>query len=194
MNYRRLFLALELSSEVKTLLAEQQDYLKQRLNDLELRMTQSSSLHLSLVFLGATPEYKLAGIQQAMAFACRNLYSFWLKTAQLNAFPSRQRPSIIWTGVEGDLEQLKTLEARLSAQLGDLLNLEKRVYQPHITLARIKRFGHSENIYRALEQAEAFRSVSWELKSVKLFESRLEPEGPRYQIIHSEPLRFYKAK
>jgi 2'-5' RNA ligase len=184
----RLFLALELSSEVKTLLEEQQLYLKHMLEPDWFRFSDSSSLHLTLLFLGLVFEDKVSGITQAISFACRRVPTFSLATGQMGAFPSLQRPSVIWTGVEGDLEALKTLQIRLRQQLSGFAANEDHTYQPHLTLARVKQFGKNESISNALLAAPSFKPENWEINRVQLVRSLLKPEGSQYQVLHSEPL------
>ncbi len=188
MTQVRLFLALELSPEVKTLLEEQQLYLKHRLEPTWFRFADSSSLHLTLVFLGQVSENKVAGIKQAISFACRRLSTFSLSTGQLGAFPSLQRPSIIWTGIDGELEALKTLQTRLSQQLSGFAPQEDRAYHPHLTLARIKQFGKNESISNAIMAAPTFKPANWQIDRVQLMSSLLKPEGSQYQVLHSETL------
>ncbi|MCA9838941.1 MAG: RNA 2',3'-cyclic phosphodiesterase [Trueperaceae bacterium] len=181
----RLFLALELSQDVKTQLQKQQDYLKKALEPSWFRFANSQNLHLTLIFLGEIAETKLSGIKQSMAFACRKQTSFWLSTDQLGAFPSLHRPSVIWTGVSGELEPLKNLQHRLSQQLTNLYQKEK-AYHPHLTLARVKSFGKNQQIAEILSEAPQFQAVSWQLSQVHLYESKLKAEGSQYQILHSE--------
>ncbi len=100
-----------------------------------------------------------------------------------------EEPRTVVAGVDGDLEPLTDLFARLQKSLATIgYKPEKRPFHPHVTLARIK---GAKNLDRLIERvAEAKRNDYGYLQvnEIQLMMSDLEAEGPFYTPLQSFPL------
>jgi RNA 2',3'-cyclic 3'-phosphodiesterase len=181
----RLFIALPLPNEVKTVLQTQQDSLKLHLSqhDQSIRWTTSEQWHLTLAFLGATNRERLPSIQNAMERAAKPIEAFRLETTSLGAFPSLRRPSVLWLGVGGDVGMLQTLQFRLSEALSGMIEPDDKPFKPHLTLARLKQFGLGKEVTEAFSQTTTPKQA-WSISELCLYQSILESSGARYNIIH----------
>jgi RNA 2',3'-cyclic 3'-phosphodiesterase len=186
----RLFIALPLPSEVKTVLQTQQDSLKTHLNehDKNIRWTKSEQWHLTLVFLGATNRERLPQIQSAVERAAKPINAFDLETTSLGAFPSLRRPSVLWLGVEGEVGTLQTLQLRLSEALSGMIEPDDKPFKPHLTLARLKQFGLGKEVSQAFAETTPTKTA-WTVNELQLYQSILKPDGAEYYIIHNVALQ-----
>lgn len=183
----RLFIALPLPKAVVDLLQSQQEALKAALPNTRIRWSDPAQLHLTLVFLGEVAARDLPLVTQGVTFACRRIQPFRLETAGVGAFPSLRHPSVLWTGMTGDAEVLEGLHARLVGQLEGLYKPDKRTFKPHLTLGRVRQFGHDELIGNAMAALEE-STVSWQVEEVKVYSSSLKPTGAVHEAQHTVTL------
>ncbi len=182
----RLFVAIDLPSEVKALLAELQAQL--RIRTEAVRWSDPQGTHLTLKFLGNVPRVGVDAVVDGMCGAAQLHQRFQLQTGQLGMFPNTRRPRVVWLGVEGDtatLAQLQSNVERFIAPLG--FPTEQRSFSPHLTLGRtVKDPASSElaSIGEAVSRTEVPRVIPWDVREVILMRSELGPRGARYTPLH----------
>jgi len=147
-----------------------------------VRTVDDASLHVTLPFLGDTPERLVPDVIAAAERAVVGTASFAWSIRGLGAFPSRDRPTVVWAGLEptGACERLA---ARLADELEAVADLgfvrETRRYHPHLTLARIK--GRPPRDLADLLRTHAQTMFgSYEVDHIELMQSELTPGGPKY--------------
>lgn len=163
----RLFIAIPLPTEVKTLLTSLRTTLP------GCRWVDQEQMHLTLHFLGDAEEHLLTGLQAMMAQLTTP--AFFLSTGTPGTFPSPRAPRVLWLGLSGS-EPLRQLHAELSAGLVHLgLTVENRPFRPHLTLARLRETPAAA-VAQWLHQAPP-APVSFAVEQVTLFASTLQPGG-----------------
>lgn len=186
----RLFVALELPEDVKQVLGTIQH--NTQAARLPIRWVAPDSIHLTLVFLGETRDDRLQQIGTALHTALADQHGLNLSTGELGMFPSWRRPQVVWVGVGGEIDKLTALQAHIAQALVTLGSpRESRPYTAHLTLGRVARTatpGERTNITRSLQHASLPEHHTWRVETVTLFESRLGPEGPRYNTRDTIPL------
>ena len=188
----RLFVACELSQEVKEALARLQAELRPR--HLErLRWVRLEGIHLTLKFLGETPADKVPAIERALAEAATGVGPFALSLGELGTFPDprRGRPRVIWVGLSGELQPLAELQKRLETSLAGLgFAPEERPFSPHLTLARVPPEQVASLAPRIQEAIAAVRvsKVAQRVTEVSLMRSILQAGGAVYQKVAAWPL------
>ena len=181
----RLFIAIELVSEVRAVLAEARRRLERQ--PLAMRWVDVESTHLTLKFLGATPANRVEAIHGALQTAARLHAPFTLSTGRLGVFPRPREPRVVWIGVEGEVPRLRALQAdveRLVAPLG--YPTEKRPFSPHLTLGRTAKTANPRElaaIGAAVAASEVERTAAWPVGSIVLMRSDLHPGGARYTTL-----------
>lgn len=141
------------------------------------RWVRPEHLHLTLAFLGDTDEVDVPRVEDALLEAALGVGPLDLTAAGLGAFPDLERARVLWAGVEGDVDRLRDLQARLVASLSAAgFPLEDRGYSPHITLARSRL-----PVATTLSSGAATRFGNWLAEEARLVESHLEASGPRYE-------------
>ncbi len=189
----RTFIAADIPDEAREGLAL---FLSQlRTIGLEkLRWVQPEAMHLTLKFLGEIDQEKVGRVLAAMSESCNGASTFGLSTGGLGCFPNRRSPQVVWLGLEGDMEPLGVLQAKLDGELHNTagLPLENRPFRPHLTLARVRR-GASEaerrQIWEGIEATPPPEVITWQVPQLSLVHSTLLPQGPQYRTLGSAPLR-----
>ncbi len=133
----RTFIALDLDDSIRSILGGVIGQMAQELPPI--RWVDPQGIHLTLAFLGDLTDEQVAKARQAAEAAAQQAAPFSFRLSHLGVFDSSRYPRVIWVGINepsGALQQLHRL-------LGGELELrgfavEKRVFSPHLTLARIK--------------------------------------------------------
>ncbi|USG67309.1 RNA 2',3'-cyclic phosphodiesterase [Brevibacillus ruminantium] len=182
----RLFVALEIP-EVAAQYIEQVQ--KQVRGEIRAERWQSlHNLHLTLHFLGEVEEKLVPDISRDMDIVSEIIPPFTLKVGGFGAFPTWERPRVLWLGLRGQIEPLKQLHLLLGKRF-DLhpgLSYDQKLYRPHITLARGPKTGPQG--VPAAEWNERFLSSEppeWQVTRFHLFRSELRPEGAKHSILYT---------
>jgi 2'-5' RNA ligase len=152
-----------------------------------LKPVAADNLHLTLKFLGDTPESRIAEIGQVVTRAAAQVAAFDVRLVGLGAFPNAQRPDVIWAGFESN-DTLRTLAVALESTLEPLgFRRESREFKPHLTLARVKA-KPPPALFKLLADHPATDFGSVHIASVKLFQSELQRGGPTYTVLATAKL------
>ncbi len=193
----RAFLAVLLDSSLRAQLAACQRSLQKRLAphvdcSVRIQWVREDALHLTLKFLGDIAESQVDEIKRViepiMERACRLTIEF----RRIGVFPDARAPRILWAGppASAAAAALAQMGEAVDQAVGELgFPTERRPFQPHLTLARVKEGGRSvgQALLRtaALDQAESIGSL--EVTAVHLMRSELLPVGARYESLWSVP-------
>lgn len=167
----RLFTAIVIPQSVAQRLARLQPQ-----PCLGLRLVKVQQIHLTLHFLGDT---SLAVVQQELQGISGS--AFELTIDRLGSFPTAGRSTTLWAGLQ-DSKPLRELHSEIEARLVVAgYRPEKRAYRPHITLARCSHEVPTQVIQDFLAQQSTLVPMTFAVKEVVLFSSRLSEVGPTYQ-------------
>lgn len=154
---------------------------------LPVRWVEPEKLHLTLKFLGETPEGRVPAAEEAMVEAAATSGPFTLKLAEVGAFPDLKRPRVLWLGF-GESERLLSLQAELEGRLAHRgFAQEDRPYHPHLTLGRVKGRGRFE-VLTGLAEKHPPSPEPIPVNAICLMESKLSPAGPSYRVQRRAPL------
>ena len=139
---RRLFVGVPIPEAVAALLASVTAPFAT--SGLAARWERSESMHITLHFIGATADALLEPIANAMARAADGVAAHAVSLASVGAFPTLERPSVIWAGLAGETGALAALQERVAAALDPLgIPRETRPFHPHVTIGRVRRVARS---------------------------------------------------
>jgi 2'-5' RNA ligase len=147
-----------------------------------VRWVRLDGLHLTLRFLGPTPESRIAALGEAIHTAAAETGRIGLQIAGSGAFPSHGRPRALWLGIADGADRLGTLAGRVEEAL-ELAGWqrEERPFRPHLTLARADGVRSGPDAVAALAAAVGDTSIDARLDRIVLFES-ITGSGPaRYE-------------
>ena len=174
----RLFAAVPLPDPARTQILELLG--KLRGDGWPVRWVHDEGLHMTLKFFGEVAHDRLDVIGEALRYAASGAGALGLRLAELGAFPSRNRPRVLWVGIEGPpaLELLQDRIERGSEAIG--FPPEGAPFQPHVTLGRVRE-GQRLPPQGLETHANGFERVSFVANELVLYESVLTTGGPRYE-------------
>jgi 2'-5' RNA ligase len=113
---------------------------------------------------------------------------FEIEAAGLGVFPNPHRPRVVWVGIAGEIEALRTLHARLEDDLAAQgFPKEGRAFSPHLTMGRVRDRATPPEV-RTLGQTVTALTIPslgrWRVERLAVIRSDLRPEGPLYTILH----------
>jgi len=180
----RLFIASGFSAPVVARIRELQDFARARLGE-RVKWVEPENIHLTYAFLGEVAEQKLLpAIQSGMDAAAGAFQRTPVALGGLGAFPSLERPRVLWLGVREGEGLLKALSLKLYASLAEKGFIFEREFSAHITLARVKGRLDAASVASAAAKAGEL-DVRDTIVSLDLMESRLSSSGPEYHVVYS---------
>lgn len=178
----RSFVAARLPQRSKTLLQKQAQELRRQGAADKLRWLPEAQWHLTLRFLSDLPPELLWRLASTLQTQLADQPAFTLSLQAPNWFPNARRPSVLACRSDHPPE-LTTLLERLDAALTTTeIQIERRRFQGHISLARPRRGRLPE-----LELPEG-KEMKFEIGEIALFRSELRPEGAHHSVLARFPL------
>ena len=189
---QRTFLAIDLPLDVRESIVKNQQELQGQLPAAS--WVRPHALHVTLKFLGDTPDDQIEAIRDSATLGLKEIMSFSIELQGFGVFPHCKAPRIFWIGITSGNEQILAVAANVDEALIPLgFPKEGKPFHPHVTLARIKkdhqRFGQALNQKEMLTRSMRFGPVI--VERVTLFKSDLRPTGSVYTHIWDIP--FQKA-
>lgn len=179
----RLFIAIELPGNVLAALNQVQHSLQREPALARLRWVRPEGIHLTLKFLGETPEDRRPAIEAAVSRAVAGIAPFALHLGKIGRFGSKNSPRVVWIDVAGETELLSELQSHVEREVSPLgFPSETRAFSPHLTLARVPPEVARE-VAAALEDAMSRVTVpetSFQATEVSLTRSQLQRGGAVY--------------
>src|SRR5436190_5948048 len=175
----RLFVALDLPEETRAGIVA---WGGRELADPALRVVPPDSLHVTLAFLGYTPEGKierLVGVVAGLEAAAAEI-----RLGDPVGKPSGRHPRLF--ALPAESPSAVELQAELKRKLVEmgLYRPEKRAFWPHVTVARVKPDGHGSKRPRhvAKQPAGLPHKLLEPVRCVRvtLYRSELKPSGAKY--------------
>lgn len=181
----RAFLALEVKSESTIKLIED---LQKRLlqTGADLKPVELNNLHFTVKFFGEIGDALATKIKSALEQTKFKPLSLIYKG--VGVFPSPQRISVVWVGVEkGCRDELFYVANKVEEMLEGITPRDERGFQPHVTISRVKS-GRSKDRLLALIKEYEYQDFGEEtITSLKLKKSELTPKGPIYSDVYMFP-------
>lgn len=139
------------------------------------------NLHLTLKFLGEIGEARIESVAAALGEAGLAADPFEARIRGLGAFPSADRPRVVWAGVTEGASEMIALARRVDVALAALgFPRDERPFSPHVTLGRVRRPERNPALSDALGGAAARAFGQVRVLSASLMRSELGPRGARY--------------
>jgi 2'-5' RNA ligase len=186
----RLFFSVNFPAAVCDELTSLQTRLRARIKDDGVRWAKPAQFHLTIKFLGEV-DYKRAGIiVDAATELVTNLEPFEVALGGVGAFPSAERPSVLWIGVAQGRERLDSLAAAVNDKFAVLgFSREHKELKPHITLARIRSYAGETAARRVLASGTEDSVSRFVVSQMSLMRSDPDPGGSIYTAVDEFPFR-----
>ncbi len=172
----RLFIALDISDEVRARVAEA--VIRERAS-VDAKWARPEGLHLTLVFFGPTPLEKIGELVATSTSVAARHRPLRLEIAGAGTFDTR----VLWLGVGGELQPLQALAADLGRALGVVSDHPE--YRPHLTLARSLQRSGDPMLTQVARRLERKSFGAFGVKQLTLYES----VGGAYRALAAIPLQ-----
>ncbi len=168
----RLFVGIPVSGEIK----EELKAVLQGLSGLEadLRVVAPENLHITGVFLGeANLEASKKKLRSLSGMA------FSVPIQRVGAFPSADKPRVIWAGVLG--KEIISLLQKIR-QLFPSPDAPEEL-QPHITLARVKSVRNRSVLQQFIKNNSSKKFGEMRIEKIVLYQSTLTLQRAKYTAL-----------
>lgn len=184
MQQTHFFFAVKIPDEIKLLIKEKCDKLKEIFPFST--WVHHEDLHITLAFLGNAPSEKLSNAVGNVNAALSGRNGFHLEMNKLGTFGKEESPRIFWldTKESNELEAVRKKVFTACTEAG--FQLETRHFKPHITLAR-KWKGEQHFHKKLLDVWMEFQPepLLFNISEVVLYQTHLD-KTPKY-----EPKKIY---
>ncbi|MBU4376030.1 MAG: RNA 2',3'-cyclic phosphodiesterase [Candidatus Omnitrophica bacterium] len=183
----RSFIAIELSPEIKAALQQIEDELKPKI--FGVKWVKPDNIHLTLKFLGHIDTHAVESVRTVLAAITQSAKPFILGLSSLGAFPTLERPRVIWIGINKGSGESTALANAIDDKVSEFgIEKEGRAFHPHLTLGRID-FLKDKNALKNAFASLKVPPLAMAASKITLFQSILVREGAIYTILHEVALR-----
>jgi len=183
----RAFVAINLSAELRSRVAEVQERL--RASRAGVKWVDPESVHFTLRFLGEIEPAEGEALAAALRPVATATSPFDFCLGGVGVFPNAGSPRVVWIGVTRGEDELTGLAERVRAVTTELgLGADDKPFRSHLTLGRVRPGERGADLMPRVE-AEAQTEVgAMRAAVVSLMESTLTPRGPIYRPVWELPL------
>jgi RNA 2',3'-cyclic 3'-phosphodiesterase len=146
--------------------------------------------HLTLLFLGEVPKERVGAIVEALTPLGVAVAPFQLTLEGVGAFPSRERPRVVWVGATEGAAELSRLAGRVREALaGHGGPTRDEAFVPHLTLFRVRSAvdrRRAEELLAGTVPPPAPRRCT--IREYVLKESELSSRGATHRTVATFPL------
>lgn len=165
MNKRRIFIAINLPENVKKELSSFQT----KWQALPIRWTKKENLHITLDFIGNINDDELLEVIKKTKNKLAEVFPFSVNLNNICYGPlDKLPPRMIWA-------------------IGE--KIENMDLKPHITLGRIRQWEWRRMDPEEMPEINEDISLVFNVDSIEIMQSQLNPKGPKYTIIESIKLK-----
>ncbi len=186
-EFWRLFIAIELPSNVRRTLKDHIDHLRDAIPDARASWAREENLHLTLKFLGDMTLTSVERLSQATQRAASAVAPFEMIIGTSGAFPPNGQPRVLWIGIEDPAGELAVLHEVLEDQCVQAgFARENRPYHPHLTIARLRQAQGARRLSQ-IHKEMGFDRESLAVTHLALIRSELLREGSRHTVVARHP-------
>ena len=182
----RTFLCIPISNEIRS----KKSMLYSTFEDSKstINWVKNSNLHLSIKFIGQTPETSVSEIIDNISSITSNIEPFKIDIKGTGCFPINIRPKTLWLGVSGELKPLEDLVLKVENKLFKIgFSKEEKQFIPHITIARIP-YPQKDTPDINTFLKSSYDVIGLQVNQIQFFSSELLSNGAVYSLLKTFPL------
>ena len=184
---KRIFFAVDIHPDdtITTLMLD----IRNHLTGEKIKWIPADQLHLTLKFLGDTPEDRIQSMISAVYAQLSEVPVMTLHLFSVGVFKNLHNPRIIWIGIKPCPSLYAAQQYLHDGMLPFGFPADDTEFLPHLTIGRIKEIKQREKLGNLIERYknESFGTVY--VAEILLYESVLKPGGPVYTPLMRIPLR-----
>lgn len=185
----RCFISLELPEGLKESIYGLTAPLRE--SGADVKWVFKESFHITLKFLGRTPEELLPEIRKGLGEVSGLCGAFDVAFSGAGVFPDERRPRVVWVGIGSPKEVLGLREEieRRMALVG--FPPEERGFKPHLTIGRVRSLKGSGDLTKELVALKETLFGKIRVERISLMRSELKRTGAEYSVLGEFPLRAH---
>jgi len=150
------------------------------------RWRDPDSFHVTLAYFGDVDDDRAEELDRRLAD--RSFSSFDLRIKGIGHFGKAQ-PHQLWAGLEDDTRLAELNAYCRSAARGADIDMERRVYRPHLTLAYLSETLDIDRLIKFEQHHAKLTSKAWLVDEFQLWSSHRRKSGPNlYRVEATYPL------
>lgn len=154
-----------------------------------VKWVEPENAHLTLKFLGNVEEERLPEVFDACEQAVKGIGPIDMEVRAVGCFPNKNRPRIVWLGIEKGAERVKELQRRVESELERIgFPKEDREFKTHLTIGRVKGKQGISRLCQLLEEERNIFLGSMRTEKVSVMKSQTLPKGPVYTELRAVAL------
>ena len=184
----RLFVALEVPEAVRRELARRVAGLRDRLP--RARWVDPEMVHLTLLFLGQTPDDQVPALSEKLREAFARHPPMTLRLSGGGTFPPKRPARVAWVGLDAP-DELSAVQADAVAAAVEAAGFEPetRPFKSHVTLARCEPNWPRDAADKLVAAFPGTIGQPWIAEHGVLMESKLSPRGAQYRVAEVLPFQ-----
>ena len=182
----RTFISIPIPNEVRT--KKNMLYSTLENSPSKINWVKNEQLHLTIKFLGHTPESLFNEIKDGLCNIVSSITPFDLIIDKTGCFPVPERPRVLWLGIDGNIKTLTNLFVKIENKMDQLgFSRDEQDYFPHVTLARVK-YPQKYTPDVSIFLNSTYDPIDFKVDRVQFLSSELLPTGTVYTLLGSFPL------
>jgi len=177
----RLFVAVPVPDRVGTAIADVVERVRAGAgasDGRDVRWVRLDGLHITLRFLGPTPEDRVDAVAEATQIAAADTAAFDVVLGRAGTFPEARRPRALWIDILEGAVDLAATARRVDGELRRRgWELDDRPFRGHLTLARADGVRAGSAVAARLMEAAEDLELRFTAERIVLFES-ITGHGP----------------
>ena len=181
---KRIFIAINLPNEIKQDLVHYISKIKKINSNRNFKYVKPEALHITLHYLGYLTLRQIDKVKIMLPEVINDIVKFSLTTDTLSYFPNSNRPRTVYINCVGDIQKASELQKDIGIGIQQLkLAIDKRKWQTHITICRIKKNE------KFTEPDFKTPQLEFKVNTIELMKSKLTPQGAEYTVLESYDLK-----
>ncbi len=180
---KHLFIAFKLTPDDNTI--NVYNSLRKALKYNNIRWVEPDKFHLTLTYIGSTPEDKISSVVNIIQETCKSRRVINFSLNRIGIFGSRYSPRVIWFGVTSN-NKIENIATEIINRLDKAgFNKDRQNFIPHITIARITKIVDKQLFNKEMEDVNSIYLQKSVFDKVILFESVLSNNKTTHNEIFS---------
>ncbi len=186
---KKIFVAIKIGKnpQLEDVLKDIQAYLKYD----KISWQSADRFHLTLKYIGGTPEHQIPGIIEVLSYVARHSKPFELDFEKIGVFGSSYKPRVLWFGFTKN-QGLHDLSSLLFQHLKRVkIFPDRQNFVPHITIGRIAKTDNKKHFFNVVQKFSEASINIIKVKEIALIETVMEKNTVKYTELKSFPLQAY---
>ena len=180
----RAFLGISVPEDLKQKIMQIQD----NFSDFDIKFVEIENLHFNLRFFEEIEDDRIEELKKSLEEVCKSFEPFEINITGLGTFPGKNYIRVIWIGVKEGYQTFVALAEAVDNALSNLEFLREEKFVPHLTLGRVRSGRNRNELLITLRKLEDIEIGKMTVNEIKLFQSKLTPDGPLYKEVFSVKL------